>query len=103
MVTRPFLQFTQQFCHFIIFGGVCNITVRVRLEGSSINHALIIYQLIFLVLAGRLDGVLFGVTDDLIGLGDVGLARPSSKGLYISRPGRFVAEPDNSSDGTLHC
>ena len=81
VVTRPFLQFTQQFCHFLIFGHVSNITVWVRLKHSRINHAFIIHQLIFLDLAGCPDGVLFGVTDDMMGLGDAGLARPLFQGI----------------------
>ena len=39
------------------------------------NHALIIHQLIFLDLAGCFNGVQFGVTDDVMAPGDVGLAR----------------------------
>ena len=81
VVTRPFLQFTQQFCHLLIFGRVSNITVRIRLKDSRINHALIIHQLIFLDLSGCLDGVLCGVTDDVMGLGDFGLARPLFQGI----------------------
>ena len=76
-----FLQFTQQFCYFLIFGGVSYITVRVRLEGSTINHVLITNQLIFLDLAGFFDSVPFGVTIDVVGLGDVGLARPLYQGI----------------------
>ena len=55
----------------------------VRLEGSRINHAVIIHQLIFLDLAGCLGGVLFGVKDNVMGLGDVGLACPSCKRFWM--------------------
>ena len=44
-------------------------------------HALILHQLIFLDLVGCIDDVLFGVTDDVMGLGDVGLARPLFQGI----------------------
>ena len=81
VITRPFLQFTQQFCHFLIFEGVSNITVRVRLEGSRINNALIIHRLIFLYLVGCLDGAQFAVTDDVMGLDDAGLACPLFQGI----------------------
>ena len=81
MVTRPFLRFTQQFCRFLILGGVSSITVRELLKGSRINHALIIQQLIFLDVVSCLDGVQFGVTDDVMALGDIGLARHLLQGI----------------------
>ena len=64
-----------------MFGGVSKITVRVRFEGTRINDALIIHRLIFFDLVGCLDGVQFGITDDVMGLGDVGLACPLFQGI----------------------
>ena len=57
------------------------IAIWVRLEGSGIHHTLIIHQLMLLDLVGCLDGKLFGITDNVMGLGDVGLVRPLFQGI----------------------
>ena len=104
VVTRPFLKFTQQLCHLLIFAGVSNITLRVRLEGSRINHACAyftptdiswlggLYRWRTVWRHGRCDGSWWRWSGALPLLRDCGC-----------RPGRFGAEPDNSFDGTLHC
>ena len=52
-----------------------SVSVRVGLEGTGINDSLVVHQLVTLVIGLGVEIVRFGVTHDLVGFNDLGLAR----------------------------
>ena len=57
----------------LLLGGL--VTVRIGLKGDGINDSLVVHQLVTLVVRTSFQLVLFGVSEDLVGIDDLGLAQ----------------------------
>ena len=60
-------------CPILLLGGL--VTVRIGLKRSGIDDSLVVHQLVTLVVRMSTQFVLFGVSEDLVGIDDLGLVR----------------------------